>query len=379
MKTLQIGLGWFPEQSGGLDRVYYDCIRYLPQVDVEANGLVVGSANVALDSGGRVVAFASPKSPLWQRWFRVRQYYDRLISTNDYDLIASHFALYTFPLLDRLGDRPLVIHFHGPWALESSVEGSRSLNSLLKKSLEQITYRRAIKFIVLSQAFRDVLHQEYKIPFDRIRIVPGGVDLEQYNISSSRSLARTELGWNQNRPILFCIRRLAKRMGLENLIAAIDKVRHYHPDILLYIAGKGELAQTLQAQIKELELSEHVHLLGYLAEQQLPLAYRAANFSVVPTLSFEGFGMIAIESLAAGTPVLATPVGGIPEILKPFCEDLLFEGCSVEQLVRGITEALSHQRLLPTSEVCQAYIRENYAWDKIARQIKFVYQETLSN
>jgi glycosyltransferase involved in cell wall biosynthesis len=168
-------------------------------------------------------------------------------------------------------------------------------------------------------------------------------------------------------------------MGLENLIAAIDKVRHYHPDILLYIAGKGELAQTLQAQIKELELSEHVHLLGYLAEQQLPLAYRAANFSVVPTLSFEGFGMIAIESLAAGTPVLATPVGGIPEILKPFCEDLLFEGCSVEQLVRGITEALSHQRLLPTSEVCQAYIRENYAWDKIARQIKFVYQETLSN
>jgi Glycosyltransferase Family 4 len=183
MKTLQIGLGWFPEQSGGLDRVYYDCIRYLPQVDVEANGLVVGSANVALDSGGRVVAFASPKSPLWQRWFRVRQYYDRLISTNDYDLIASHFALYTFPLLDRLGDRPLVIHFHGPWALESSVEGSRSLNSLLKKSLEQITYRRAIKFIVLSQAFRDVLHQEYKIPFDRIRIVPGGVEYFVFSLS----------------------------------------------------------------------------------------------------------------------------------------------------------------------------------------------------
>lgn len=379
MKTLQIGLGWFPEQSGGLDRVYYDCIRYLPQVDVEANGLVAGSANVAFDSGGRVQAFSTPKSPLWQRWFRVRQYYDRLISINDYHLIASHFALYTFPLLDRLGDRPLVIHFHGPWALESSVEGSRSLNTLLKKSLEQITYRRATNFIVLSQAFRDILHQEYKIPFDRIRIVPGGVDLEQFNISSSRSLARTELGWNQNRPILFCVRRLAKRMGLENLIAAIDKVRHYHPDIILYIAGKGELAQTLQAQIKELELSEHVHLLGYLTEQQLLLAYRAANFSVVPTLSFEGFGMIVIESLAAGTPVLATPVGGIPEILQPFCEDLLFEGCSVEQLAQGITETLSHRRLLPNSEVCRAYIQENYAWDKIARQIKFVYQETLSN
>jgi glycosyltransferase involved in cell wall biosynthesis len=162
-------------------------------------------------------------------------------------------------------------------------------------------------------------------------------------------------------------------MGLENLIAAIDKVRHSHLDILLYIAGKGTLAETLQAQIEELELSDRVRLLGYIPDEQLSLAYRAANFSIVPTLSFEGFGLIVVESLAAGTPVLGTPVGGIPEILQPFCSDLLFEGYSVEQLAQGISEVLSGQRQLPSSQACQAYVRENYTWEAIAPQIKSVY------
>lgn len=378
MKILQIGLEWFPEAGGGLDRCYYNCTRYLPQVGVEVKGLVAGSSQVAKDTQGQVQAFAAADASLFKRWRGMRQSFDQLRSTEDFSLIASHFALYSLPILDLIGDRPLVTHFHGPWALESKAENNQIVAIWFKKIIERIDYQKSTSFIVLSQAFREILHREYQVPLERIHIVPGGVDLEQFNLADSRTEARSKLGWSDDRPILLCVRRLARRMGLENLISAIDKVKKYHPDVLLYIAGRGLLADSLRSQIEELELTDNICLLGYISDEQLPLAYRAADLSVVPTISFEGFGLIVIESLAAGTPVLGTPVGGIPEILQPFSEELLFAGYSAEQLAQGIIEVLSDRVSLPSSEACQAYVKEHYAWSKIARQMKSVYEKNLS-
>ena len=248
----------------------------------------------------------------------------------------------------------------------------------IKKQIEKAVYRRSSQFIVLSQTFRDILHQEYRVPLEKIQIIPGGVDIDRFNINLSPTQARQQLNWHPDRPTIFCIRRLAKRMGLENLITAMIQVRDRYPDILLYIAGKGSLAETLQTQIEELELTENVKLLGYVPDEQLPLCYRAANFSVVPTVALEGFGLIVVESLAAGTPVLGTPIGGIPEILRPFSEDLVFEGYQPEQLARGIIETLSGDRILPNSQACLNYVQENYNWHKIAQQIKLVYQSALN-
>ncbi len=377
MKALQIGLGWFPEEPSGLDRVYYNCIHYLPKVGVEVNGLVAGSNNVSQSSQGQVRAFAPPDSPLIQRCQGVRKSVRQLLAESDYSVIVSHFALYTFPTLDLIGDRPLVTHFHGPWALESDMEANKSVAIKVKKWIEQSVYRRSQQFIVLSQTFRDILHQEYQVPLEKINIIPGGVDIDRFNINISPIEACSQLGWHQDRPIIFCIRRLAKRMGLENLVTAMAKVRTVYPDILLYIAGKGELATALKTQIAELELEDNVKLLGYIPDEQLPLCYRAANFSVVPTVALEGFGLIVVESLAAGTPVLGTPIGGIPEILRPFSEDLVFEGYNPDQLVRGIIEALSGDRTLPSSEACLDYVQTNYSWNAIAQKIKFVYRKAI--
>lgn len=379
MKTLQLGLNWFPEQPGGLDRVYYHCARYLPQVGVEIRGLVAGSANVAGDSNGQVQAFAPRESSLWLRWYKVRQAVHQLLLEEEFHLVVSHFALYTFPVLDQLGGRPVVMHFQGPWALESRLEGASAVAAWSKWMLEWTVYQQITSFIVLSEAFRNILHREYRVPLERIHVVPPGVDVEGFDTTITRHEARVKLGWSQDRPIILTVRRLVRRMGLENLVAAMEQVRNYHPDALLLIAGKGSLGPTLQAQIEELGLNEHVHLLGFVPDQHLGLAYRAADFSVMPTIALEGFGLTIIESLANGTPVLGTPVDSIPEILRPFSEDLVLEGSSTQHLAQGILEVLSGQRQLPDSQKCETYVRQNYAWPVIARRIKSVYQTALDS
>jgi glycogen synthase len=377
MKTLQLGTSWFLEEAGGLARVYYGCVNYLPRVGVEVNGLVAGSDRIFQSSGGKVQTFASSSSSTWQRSQGVRRAFNQAIANSEFDLIASHFALYTLPLLDRLGDRPLVMHFHGPWALESQAEGAGRLSTWGKWAIEKLVYRRANGFIVLSESFRQVLHKTYKVPLEKIFIVGGGIDTAEFNLDLTIAQARAKLGWQQDRRIILCVRRLVQRMGLENLIAAIALVRQQHPDVLLLIAGKGAIAENLRSQIQELQLEDHVQLLGFVPDQDLAIAYRAAELSIVPTISLEGFGLIVIESLAAGTPVLGTPIGGIPEILRPFSTDLVLEGSTTNQLAQGISEALSGQRKIPSAEACQTYVRQNYDWQVIATQMKSVYEKVI--
>ena len=373
LKILQLGKGWFLEEPGGLNRYFYDCTHYLSKEEIDVQGFVAGSEQVVTSSAGIVHAFASSKSSLQARWMGARQAIRQCLNATEINVVVSHFALYTFPVLSQIGKHPLVVHFHGPWALESKAEGTNAIVTQLKKYLEQVCYQRAEVFIVLSKAFQTILHQDYGIPLEKIQVIPGGVNPDHFHTPLSRAEARQKLGWESDRPTLVAVRRLAKRMGLENLLHAIARVKEKHPDILLKIAGKGALRESLKTQIKTLGIEQQVELLGYVPDDQLPLIYRAANFSVVPTVALEGFGLIVIESLAAGTPVLGTPIGGIPEILRPFSNDLVLEGCEVEHLEQGIIQALDGTRSLPTDQACHTYVRERFAWPIIAKQLQTIY------
>jgi len=377
MKTLQLGTSWFLEEAGGLARIYYGCVNYLPRVGVDVDGLVAGSDRVVQSSDGKVQTFAPANSSTWSRVLGVRKATNLAIANSQFDLVAAHFALYTLPILDRIGKLPLVMHFHGPWALESQAEGAGRLSTFGKWVVEKLVYQRADGFIVLSESFRQILHKTYGVPLEKIFIVGGGIDTAKFDLDLTVAQAREQIGWSQDRRIILCVRRLVQRMGLENLIAAIALVRSQHPDVLLLIAGKGAIADTLRSQIQELQLEDHVQLLGFVPDQDLAIAYRAAELSIVPTVSLEGFGLIVIESLAAGTPVLGTPIGGIPEILQPFSPDLVLAGSTTNQLAQGMIEALSGQRQMPSAEACQTYVKQNYDWQVIAAQMKSVYEQVI--
>lgn len=375
LETVQLGKGWFPEDSGGLDRYYHGLVSHLPGVGVGVTGLVTGSDRVAEGSAGRVHAFAPTRASLAVRLGGVRAHARRALSEKPASLLVAHFALYAAPCLDLIGGAPFVVHFQGPWALESRAEGAGAVTTRLKHWLEHTVYRRASRFIVLSRAFARVLETEHAVKEDRISVIPGGVDTLQFATDLSRAEARARLGWPADRPTALVVRRLVRRMGLEDLIASVRVARKRVPDLLIMIAGKGPLARELEARCQDPEIAPHVRLLGFVPDHDLPLAYRAADLSVVPSVALEGFGLVVAESLASGTPALVTAVGGLPETIEDLAPQCVIREPGPAALGAVIADALLGRLRLPGSGDCARFARERYDWPLVAGRVRDVYAE----
>jgi len=377
--TLQIGMGWFPEQPGGLNRYFIDLVRQLPEAGVSVQGLVSGSPRVHRDSSGVVTSFGAQTDSILRRWLGVRREARAQLDRSPTTLPVAHFALYALPLLGALRDRPWVYHFHGPWAQEAIAEGARPGVVRAKAMIERPVYTRATRCIALSHAFAAVLEESYGVAADRIRVIPGGVDVDRFSVTGSREDARRLLGWPTDRPIVLAVRRLARRMGLDMLVSAARAVRERVPEVLLLIAGRGAMAGELEARIVDAGLQANVRLLGYVQDEQLPLMYRSSDLSIVPSVSLEGFGLIAAESLAAGTPVLVTPVGGLPEVVTGLTPDLVLPSASEGALATGLIAALTGGLRLPSEAACSQFARAHYGWPVIADQIRQAYQDALQS
>jgi glycosyltransferase involved in cell wall biosynthesis len=334
-------------------------IRHLGPTGTGIHGLVAGSNDVREATDGQIIGFAAPDARLAQRMLSVRRLAVQQVAEKKIDLVASHFALYTIPILDHIKRVPMVVHFHGPWAAEGNAEGARSYRSRLKASLERSVYSRAKRLIVLSEAFKSELVAGYGIAEHRIRIVPGGIDVDRFNTSISRIEARLRLGWPTNRPIILTVRRQVRRMGLETLIDAARQLAVSCPDVLVLLGGTGPIASELQKRIVELGLENNVRRLGRVEDAHLPLAYRAADMTVVPSQSLEGFGLITLESLASGTPVYVTPIGA-------------------EEIANVLRQALRGERPTPSDQSCRAFASQNFSWPQIAQRVRAVYDQAFS-
>jgi glycosyltransferase involved in cell wall biosynthesis len=373
--SLHLGMGWLSEQAGGLNRYTFQLSQALARLKVEQTWLVTGTGPVEVEPAEVAVRVAAdPSASLSSRFRGLRDAW-REAAVEPPSFVASHFALYAYPLRKYLRALPHVVHFHGPWAAETRAEGAPAWKSWLQKRQELAVYRTADRTITLSKTFARVAAEDYGISEASIRVIPGGVDLERFSVDGSREQAREQLDLPRDRPIAVCVRRLARRMGMVELIEAIEQVRKHNPDMLLLIGGKGSLQGQLTEQINTLGLQDHVRLLGFIPDEQLASYYRASDFSIVPTQALEGFGLIVLESMACGTPVLVTPVGGLPEIVQPFSPELVFENPSPEAMAERIGEVLAGRVALPSSEQCREHVEEFYRWERVAQRVLEVYRE----
>lgn len=378
VRTLQIGMEWFPERPGGLNRVYYELARHLPDAGVEVRGLVAGTDGVSRETEGAIEGFAPHSNAIAPRIVALVRRGRALVRSDRRRLVVSHFAMYTYPILAALGDRPLVIHFQGPWGLEGEAERQTGMTVAIKTAIERAVYRRATAFIVLSTPFGRILEERFGIPRERIHVIPGGVDADRFDIAATRAECRAALGWPQDRKIVLAVRRLTRRMGLDHLIDAAVDLRTRVPDVLVLIAGRGAIAGELEDRIRARGVADHVRLVGFVPDDQLAKAYRAADLSVVPSVTLEGFGLIVAESLAAGTPCLVTPVGGLPEAVGDLSPALVLRDSSPEAIAEGLGDALTRRTALPSAAACVAFARERYDWPVIAARVRRVYEDALT-
>jgi glycogen(starch) synthase len=375
LQTVQIGQEWITEKSGGLNRFFSELVQALPSVGVGVTGLVTGTAQVALRSSGAVRPFASLDDGLLARLKGVRSEVRKELAAHPGSLLVSHFALNVAPCLDLVRAPSLVVHFHGPWAEESRIEGQNRLAVSVKHWIERAVYRKATRVIVLSRAFRDLIVAHYRVDPERVRVIPGGVDTRRFAPAQSREQARRLLDWPRDRPIVLAVRRLVRRMGLEDLVDAVRVARESVPDLLVLVAGSGPIEAELKARAAG--LGDHVRFLGFVPDEHLPLAYRAADLSIVPSVALEGFGLIVVESLAAGTPVLVTGVGGLPETLEGLAPQCIVTVPGPGPLATAMVDALRGHTPLPSPEACACHARQRFDWSVIAGRVRDTYKEAL--
>ncbi|HXC94423.1 MAG TPA: glycosyltransferase family 4 protein [Edaphobacter sp.] len=364
---------------GGAGRVISELMTHLPEAGFGFRGIVANPPTATAGNNGAVKSFAPARANLFRRLHGARTAIRTAIDQFKPDIVASHFAMYSAPGMDLLKHIRIVSHFHGPWSEESSQEGAGNAAVAAKLYLEGTVYRRAHRVIVLSNAFGELITSRYGVDPSRIRLVPGSVDTKRFTLTAPRSHSRNALNLPSDRPILVTVRRLVNRMGLASLIDALKSITATVPDVLLCIAGQGPLRTSLQAQVERLGLNHNVRFLGFVTEDALPHLFYSADINVVPSMALEGFGLVAAEAMATGTPSMVTPVGGLPEVVGGLSQNLIFSGTQSTDIAEGLIAALTGATKLPTRDQCRNYIQNNFSSTLMARRTAQVYRELIDD
>ena len=229
---------------------------------------------------------------------------------------------------------------------------------------ERLSIARAASILVLSEFSSGLIEADHPLARGRIARVSGGVDVDRFSPGDGQAAARGRLGVGAGARLLVTARRLEPRMGLEELLEAVSTLRRSQPDIRLVVVGSGSLEHQLRLRARELGLTSAVELRGRVSDDELVDWYRAADLFVLPTVAYEGFGMVTVEALAAGTPVVGTPVGATPELLAPLDPRLIAASPDAQGLADAIESALT--RVGPSlRSACRAYASETFAWARV--------------
>ncbi len=236
------------------------------------------------------------------------------------------------------------------------------LAASLLRLTESVALRTAQRVVVMSDYMRGQLAAVHPRGTPPVVVIPGGVDLRHFRPAEDRMAVRRALGLPADRLLLLTVRDLHPRMGVEALVEAVGAVRETLP-LMLVVGGQGPLRAALEARVNRMGLAGHVRFAGHIAEGDLPRFYQAADCFVLPTRALEGFGLVTVEALACGTPVLGTPVGATPEILTPLARELLSDDASAEALARGLRRVAPLCRDAAFRARCRAYAEARYDWE----------------
>jgi glycosyltransferase involved in cell wall biosynthesis len=211
----------------------------------------------------------------------------------------------------------------------------------------------------------------------RIVVVPNGVDPDRFG-SRSKAADGPIRDLDGDHTILY-VGRLVYRKGIHVLVRAMPHILRELPDAQLLIAGEGIMENFIRLLIRNLELGDHVKLLGFVPDEELPDLYSLSRVFVLPSLYCESFGITILEAMAAGKPVVASNVGGVPEVIEDGVTGLLFKRGDERDLAGSVLRILTDRDLaLDLAGKARRSVEENFSWFVVVDKMERLYEELLA-
>jgi phosphatidylinositol alpha-mannosyltransferase len=288
---------------------------------------------------------------------------DRIFAVGDYDVIHVHEPLSpTLPLaaIERAPEHSIVVGtFH---ASSRRGVGYRVARPFLRRYSQRLDGRVAV-----SRAARRFVGRYFE---DDCAVIPNGVDPERFH---PRTNGRSDLG--SDRPTILFVGRFYRRKGLPLLLAALPRVAARIPDVRVLVVGDGPQAPWVRLLARRAACE--VRFLGELSSEEIPHAYRAADVFVAPSTGSESFGIVHLEAMASGVPIVASDIEGYAEILDHGREALLFPNRDVDALAGALVRVLSDERLARSMAAAGREKSLRYAWSRVARDLESLFLQLL--
>ncbi len=305
-----------------------------------------------------------------------------------YDVIHSHYWLSGCAGLELKSawDAPMIQMFHTLGQMKNRIAQSPAgRESSLRIDIEQEIMHEANYLVAATPAERVQLMWLYGADMRRIRVIPPGVDITRFRPILTAE-ARRAIGISEDSQLLLFVGRIEQLKGIDILLQAIALLKQQRPEgldrLCLSIVGgniddeaqeDAEMAR-LKALHSQLGLGDLVTFLGAKSQDKLPDFYAAAEAVIVPS-DYESFGMVALEAMACGTPVIASEVGGLAYLVQDGVTGFHIPTREPAELAGHIRLLLENNALRREMSIAARQAAERYSWPLIANQIEQLYLE----
>jgi glycogen(starch) synthase len=296
------------------------------------------------------------------------------------DVVHAHDWLVTHPAIAiaEAAHVPLVGTVHATEAGRHSGWLSYPLNQQVH-SVEWWLANRADATITCSQAMRNEVAHLFEVEPADITVIHNGIEERNWQVSADEVANAHEAYSPSGAPLLLFFGRLEWEKGVQDLLAALPRIRRSHPGTRLVIAGKGRHLDDLIKQARKLRIRRAVDFVGHLTDRELRAVLAAADAVVLPS-KYEPFGIVALEAAAAMAPLVASTAGGLGEVVINGETGLAFAPGDVDALSAAVETVLADKPAASRrAAAAQARLAVDFDWSHIAEATADVYRRARVN
>ncbi len=388
MKILMLSWEYPPRVVGGISRVVHDLSHKLVNSGHDVTVVTYKDGNVPYfedDDGVQVYRvdnfMIAPNNFIdWimQLNFNMIAKAGEIINEKgNFDVIHAHdwLTAYAGKTLKHAYNTPLVSTIHATEAgRNSGIKGE--MQKYINDTEWMLTYESS-EVIVNSHYMKNELQRLFGLPYEKINVVPNGVNLTLFNGVERDYDFRRRFAMDNEKIILF-MGRLVYEKGIGTLISAMPKILNNYHDAKLIIAGKGGMIDELRAQVNYLGLGSKVYFTGYLGSKDVQKMYKCADVAVFPS-TYEPFGIVALEGMLSGTPVVVSDVGGLNEIVEHGVNGMKSYAGNANSLADSILSLLFNPDLCEkVTKNAKEKVKAEYNWTKITDETHFTYEKAIA-